>query len=166
MAIDDDLIQIARQEERLQFARFDERDAWAVGERLKTLAEERHAAVAIEVGFFGRPLFFHAMAGTTPDNVEWIRRKRNVVQRFHRSSYAVGLRVQQQGETLTERWGLPVSDYAAKGGGFPLTLDGTGCIGLIGVSGLPQREDHELVVAALADLLRQPIEELALADAG
>lgn len=162
MSVEADVIQIARQEERLQFAHFDAREAWNVGERIKTTAEARHQQVAIEIGLFGQRLFFYAMPGTTPDNAEWIRRKANVVARFHRSSYAIGRRLEQQGQSLEGRWGLPTGDYAAKGGAFPITLDGTGCVGFVGVSGLPQRQDHELVVAALADVLRQPIDELAL----
>ena len=43
-----------------------------------------------------------------------------------------------------------------------LKLIGTGCVGTITVSGLPQRQDHELVVEALAGLLGQPLGELAL----
>lgn len=162
MSIESDAIQIARQEERLQFGHFDAREAWVVGERIKTTAEARHEQVAIEVALFGQRLFFYAMPGTTPDNAEWIRRKANVVARFHRSSYAIGRRLEQQGQSLEERWGLATRDYAAKGGAFPITLDGTGCVGFVGVSGLPQRQDHELVVAALADVLRQSPEELTL----
>ncbi len=79
------------------------------------------------------------MAGTTPDNVDWIRRKRNVVQRFHRSSYAIGLQLAKQQTTLTEQVGVDARDYAAHGGCFPIRLHGTGCIGTITVSGLPQR---------------------------
>ncbi len=102
------------------------------------------------------------MPGTTPDNVEWIRRKRNVVQRFHTSSYAVGLRLQQKGTQLDEQVGIHPVDYAPHGGCFPLILRGTGCIGTITVSGLPQREDHALVIEALCQLLEQPLEQLAL----
>ena len=105
------------------------------------------------------------MPGTTPNNVDWIRRKRNVVQRFHRSSYAVGLELQQGQKTLADTIGVEARDYATHGGCFPINLRGTGCVGTITVSGLPQRDDHALVVEVLAEFLGQPLEELAL-DAG
>ena len=57
---------------------------------------------------------------------------------------------------------MDARDYAPHGGCFPIKLHGTGCIGTITVSGLPQRADHELIVEVLAELLEQPIEELAL----
>jgi uncharacterized protein (UPF0303 family) len=41
-------------------------------------------------------------------------------------------------------------------------LHGTGCIGTITVSGLPQRADHELIIEILAEFLEQPLKELAL----
>ena len=43
--------------------------------------------------------------------------------------------------------------YAAHGGAFPILLRGTGCIGTVAVSGLPQLEDHRLVVEALEAVL-------------
>jgi len=157
-----DLERIVLQEQRLQFERFDATTAWTLGMRLKQAAEARAVAVAIDIQLHGQPLFFYAMPGTTPDNVDWIRRKRNVVQRFQRSSYAVGLKLQQQQTTLEKTIGVDPRDYAPHGGCFPLSLVGTGCIGTITVSGLPQRQDHELVVEVLADLLGQPLGELAL----
>ena len=157
-----DLARIALQEERLQFERFDAAAAWTLGTRLKAAAEARGAAVAIDIQLHGQPLFFYAMPGTTPDNIDWIRRKRNVVLRFHKSSYAVGLKLQQEQTTLYEKVGVDSRDYAAHGGCFPLKLKGTGCIGTITVSGLPQREDHELIVDVLAELLGQPRDELML----
>ena len=157
-----DLERIALQEQRLQFERFDATTAWALGTRLKEAAEARGIAVAIDIQLHGQPLFFYAMPGTTPDNVDWIRRKRNVVMRFQRSSYAVGLQLQQRQTTLEKQFGVDTRDYAPHGGCFPLNLRGTGCIGTITVSGLPQRQDHELVVEVLAQLLGQPFSELAL----
>lgn len=162
MTIEHDLARIALQEERLQFDRFDSSTAWTLGMRLKEAAETQQAAVTIDIQLHGRPLFFYAMPNTTPEQVDWIRRKRNVVLRFHRSSYAVGLQLQQEQTTLTEKVGVELRDYAPHGGCFPLILRGTGCIGTITVSGLPQREDHELIVAVLATMLGQPHAELML----
>ena len=159
-----DLDRIALQEQRLQFERFDATTAWALGARLKSAAEAHGFAVAIDIQLHGQPLFFYAMPGTTPDNVDWIHRKRNVVMRFQRSSYAVGLQLQQQQTSLEKQIGVDARDYAPHGGCFPLNLRGTGCIGTITVSGLPQRQDHALVVEVLAELLGQPLDELALAE--
>ena len=157
-----DLARIALQEQRLQFEHFDATTAWTLGARLKSAAEARGVAVAIDIQLHGQPLFFYAMPGTTPDNVDWIRRKRNVVLRFQRSSYAVGLQLQQRGTTLEQSIAVDPRDYAAHGDCFPLNLIGAGCIGTITVSGLPQRQDHELVVEVLAELLGQPLDELRL----
>jgi uncharacterized protein (UPF0303 family) len=161
MNIDQDLEKIALQEKRLQFKSFDAEMAWALGSALKAAAEKRRVAVAIDIQVSGHTLFSYAMAGTTPDNWEWIRRKRNVVMRYRRSSYAIGLKHQRAGTTL-ESSGLDVKDYAAHGGCFPILLEGTGCVGTITVSGLPQREDHALLVSVLQEYLHLTGEYLAL----
>jgi uncharacterized protein (UPF0303 family) len=112
---------------------------------------------------FGQPLFYAALDGTTPDNAEWVRRKSNLVARFHRSSYAMGLSLKVKNETLLEKFGLPVADYAAHGGSFPLAVAGAAVVGSVTVSGLPQRADHELVVEALCVELGCDYAELRLA---
>src|SRR6266850_220418 len=90
-------------------------------------AEKTQAAVAIDIQLHGFPLFSHAMAGTTPDNLEWIRRKRNVVTRYHRSSYAIGLKHERANTTLQGTTGLELKDYSTHGGSFPIFVAGTGC---------------------------------------
>lgn len=162
--LDNDLARIALQEDRLQFDQFTPETAWQLGIRLKQAVEVRGKAVAIDIQLTGQPLFFFAMPGTTPDNVDWIRRKRNVVHRYQRSSYAIGLELEQTQTTLLDRPWLDVQDHAAAGGCFPIRLRGTGFIGTITISGLPQREDHNVVVAVLADWLNVPIDKLALDD--
>ncbi|KVZ07213.1 heme-degrading domain-containing protein [Burkholderia ubonensis] len=158
-----DLQSIGAQEQALVFPRFDAARAWALGSRLHALAASRGHPVAIDIATFGQTLFFAALAGATPDNADWVRRKRNVVGHFRRSSYAIGLRMQQAGTTLADKHGLPVTEYSPHGGAFPLTVDGAGVIGSVTVSGLPQRADHELVVEALCAELGQDYAALALA---
>ena len=163
MGLNEDLERIALQERELQFSRLDAQTAWELGLRLRTMAAERGLAVVIDVRRFGQPLFYAAMEGTTPDNVEWVRRKSNVVARFHGCSYAAGLKEKAKNQTLVESQGLPLADYATHGGSFPLAVAGAGVVGSVTVSGLPQRADHELVVEALCGMLGKDYAELRLA---
>jgi uncharacterized protein (UPF0303 family) len=163
MGLSEDLERVALQERELVLPRLDAQAAWELGTRLRALATERGLAVVIDVRRFGQPLFYAALDGTTPDNPEWVRRKSNVVARFHRSSYSVGLGLKAKNRTLHEELGLPVADYAEHGGSFPLAVAGAGVVGSVTVSGLPQRADHELVVEALCAVLERDYAELRLA---
>jgi uncharacterized protein (UPF0303 family) len=161
MGLSEDLERIGLQERELQFESMNEQTAWEIGTRLRALAEERGLSVVIDVRRFGQPLFYTALEGTTPDNVEWVRRKTNVVARFHRSSYGVGLFLKSKNDSIEAR-GLPTADYASHGGSFPITVKNAGIVGCVTVSGLPQRADHELVVEALCGILNRRYDELKL----
>jgi uncharacterized protein (UPF0303 family) len=162
MSLDADLERIAQQERELRLSRLDAQVAWDLATRLREMALERRFALVIDVRRFSEQMFYVALDGTTPDNAEWVRRKSNVVARFHRSSYAVGLTQKSKGTTLLERYGLSVADYAADGGSFPLAVEGTGVVGSVTVSGLPQRDDHNLVVEALCAILGREYASLRL----
>lgn len=162
MSISDDLARIALQERSLQFPFFDEDAAWRLGSRLRSLAVERGLGIVIDIRRPAQPLFFAALGGTTPDNAEWVRRKSNVVFRFHRSSLAIGLDLEQRQTSMQERWGLAAADYASHGGSFPILVAKTGCIGAVTVSGLAQRDDHNLAVEGLAAELGQDFGALRL----
>jgi uncharacterized protein (UPF0303 family) len=129
---------------------------------LREIGMARQFLIVVDVRYFGQPLFYSALPGSVPDNAEWIRRKSNTVARFHRSSYRVGLSLQRDGTTLLDRFALPSSEYASHGGAFPVHVKDAGIIGSIGVSGLPQRDDHELVVEALCLTLNRDYASLAL----
>ena len=164
MSMEDDISRIGLQEERLRFPRFDAAVAWELGLRLKDVADSRKVSVAIDISTSAYTLFSHAMDGATPDNAEWVRRKRNVTMRFFRSSYAIGLELKRDGRTLEEKYGLSHADYMAHGGCFPVRLAGSDlCVGAITVSGLPQREDHDLLTRTLAAYVGVPETEIALA---
>jgi uncharacterized protein (UPF0303 family) len=162
MAITDDIARIALQEQELQFPGFDEETAWRLGGRIRALAVARGHGLVVDVRRVGQPLFYSALPGTTPDNVEWVRRKSNVTARFHRSSYAIGREMEGKKSNLQERYGLPLTDYASHGGSFPLRVKGAGFIGSVTVSGLPEREDHQLAVEALCAELGRPFDTLRL----
>jgi uncharacterized protein (UPF0303 family) len=153
MGVSEDLERIAHQERELVLPQFNETIAWELGSSIHAMATERGLGVVIDIRRFGQPLFYAALSGTTPNNPDWVRRKGNVVARFHCSSYAVGLNLARKNETLQDKCGMPVAEFAPAGGSFPLRVAGAGVIGSITVSGLPQRGDHELVVEALSAYL-------------
>lgn len=152
MGLGEDIERIALQERELHLPRLDAQIAWELGWRLRTMAIERSLAIVIDVRRFGQQLFYAALEGTTPDNPEWVRRKTNVVARYHRSSYGMGLQLKLKAQTLEER-GHAIADFAAHGGSFPLYVENAGIVGSVTVSGLAQRADHELVVEALCAIL-------------
>jgi uncharacterized protein (UPF0303 family) len=149
MAAEDDLAIIARQEKELVFDGFDEARAFALGSLVRGMALERGLGVVIDIRFWNRPLFFAATAGVDAGNHEWVRRKVNAVQRFLKSTYRLMLEMKRPDGDLHPRHGLSIEDYVLAGGAFPISVRGLGPVGVIAVSGLPQREDHKLVVEAL-----------------
>jgi uncharacterized protein (UPF0303 family) len=147
------LQELKQQEQEIQFASFSNDTALAVGMALLEEARKRGKSVAIDITRSGQQLFHFAMAGTAIDNGEWVKRKNRVVQRFGHSSYYVGISLKNAGQTIEEKYLLPESEYAAHGGAFPLIIKNVGVVGTITVSGLPQQEDHELVVTTLRGFL-------------
>ncbi|MEU2061734.1 heme-degrading domain-containing protein [Streptomyces sp. NPDC013455] len=141
--------ELEAQQRRLVFGRFTHDDAWRLGSLLVRLARERELPVAIDIHRAGQQLFHAALPGSTPDNDAWIIRKRRVVERYGAPSYLVGARFRAKGTTFEESSRLDADAYAAHGGSFPVTVEGAGVIGSVTVSGLPQLQDHRLVVEAL-----------------
>lgn len=165
MGLQEDIERVAMQEQELVLPRLDAEIAWQIGTQLRTMALERGLSIVADVRRFGQPLFYMALDGTTPDNPEWVRRKSNVVARFHRSSYGVRLKLLKQNETLPSKQGLPIADFAEHGGSFPLRVAGAGVVGSVTVSGLEGREDHGMAVEALCRVLGRDYTELRLVPA-
>jgi uncharacterized protein (UPF0303 family) len=157
-----DLARLAEQEERLQLPALDADVAWAIGTQLRAMALARGAAVTIEIRIGADTVFFHAMRGAAPANADWARRKRNVSELLDQSSYRVGRQLALELATIEAKMGLPTRDYATHGGSVPLRVNGTR-LGTVTISGLPQRDDHEMVVEVLAALAGVPLVQIALA---
>jgi uncharacterized protein (UPF0303 family) len=144
-----DLAELLAEEERLQLPSLSETDAIAIGQLLLARAVARALAVTVEVRRAGRVVFRAALPGTTSDNDEWIAGKAAVVERFGHSSWGIRQRYLARGTTFEEATGLSRPAYAPHGGGYPLAVRGTGVVGVALVSGLPQEQDHALIVEVL-----------------
>jgi uncharacterized protein (UPF0303 family) len=143
------LADLAAEEEDLQFAGFTNDDAWDLGAALVAAARQDGAPVAVDISRHGHQLFHASLPGTSPDNDSWIQRKTRVVQRFGHSSLYVRQASIERGTTFEAEFGLDPALYAAHGGAFPVVVRSVGPVGAVVVSGLPQLEDHRMVVAAI-----------------
>ncbi len=143
------LDELEEQERTLVLESFDDDDAWVLGSALREAAVAQGLPVAISVRRNGQRLFHTALPGASADNDDWLDRKCAVVDRYGRSSLRVGEQFRVGGKSFDTDSRLDTSRYAAHGGAFPIIVRGTGCVGTVAVSGLPQREDHRLVVETL-----------------
>jgi uncharacterized protein (UPF0303 family) len=153
--MNDPLEALLRQEEELRFASFDEIDAWELGFLFVERARLDNLSITVDISTKDKILFHYSCPGTNPDNDQWIIRKKNLVNRFGHSSWYFGQKLIQDGTSLEKRFYVSEKDFAPHGGCFPLAIKGTGIIGTITVSGLPQEEDHALVVHIIAEYIRK-----------
>ena len=147
------LDELAAEEAELQFSAFTEDDAWTLGRAMVATARAAGAPVAIDITRHGHQLFHAALPGSSPDNDRWIERKARVVDRFGHSSLYMRTLCARDGSTLEEEFLLDGREFAAHGGAFPLLVRGVGPVGTVVVSGLPQVDDHRMVVTALREHL-------------
>ena len=153
--MDDLIAELVAQEERLRFTRFDNDDAWTLGSLLVRLGKERGLPITIDIRRHGHQLFHAALPGTAPDNDRWIERKVRVVERLNASSFLVGRRMAAKGQAMDAAYGVDPADFATHGGAFPIRIVDVGVVGVVTVSGLPQADDHALVVEALGLFLQR-----------
>ncbi len=150
-SLEQELKRVEAEERELVLESFDNQDALDLGLSLVEKARARKLPIAIDVERCGQRVFHAAMPGSSPDNAHWIERKKRLVNRTYRSSYSTGLRLRVEQRTLAEKLALDEKDYAPHGGCLPLVVDRVGFVGTVTVSGLPQRDDHQLVVEALRE---------------
>lgn len=153
MSVADDIARIIAQEKRLVFERFDEATAFAIGATIRQRALDESLSLVVDVRLWDRQLFYAAMPGTTCDNPDWVRRKANTVKRLFKSSYRVVLEQARDDRMFPPHRVMSVDDYAMAGGGFPITVAGLGPVGCITVSGLKERDDHQVVVDGICSVL-------------
>ena len=153
--MDNILEQLLQEEQELQFAKFNEATAWQIGSQLVEQGINKSLPITIDITRGSHQLFHASLPGTSSDNDEWVKRKVRLVYRFGHSSFYMGQLLKSKGKRIEDAYLLSESEYAPHGGCFPIILKNTGMIGTITISGLPQEEDHKLVVQAIRDYLAQ-----------
>jgi uncharacterized protein (UPF0303 family) len=148
---DDDLLaRLLAEEEELQFDAFTNDTAWELGHALVDAARRDGLSVTVDIRRGEQQLFHYALPGTAADNDAWIERKNRVVRRFGHSTFAMRA---AEGDAFAENYLLDPTLFAAHGGAFPVIVRDVGVVGTVTVSGLPQEEDHRLVVSVLRAFL-------------
>jgi uncharacterized protein (UPF0303 family) len=143
--------ELLKQEEDFSFSSFTNEDAIALGQEMLKIATSQKAPVIIQVRI-GQQIIFHtALAGTTTENDWWINRKARIVEKFNHSSMYVRVSFEEKNQTFEEHSGLDNELFAAHGGGFPINVVGQGVVGVALVSGLPQVEDHKMIIQGLTN---------------
>lgn len=153
MSKETDIALIRKQETELVFAEFNEFVAHSLGERIRERALRENLVIVVDIRTWDRQLYFAAMPGTTADNSEWVRRKANMVRQTQKASYRPVLENKTDADHFLPRRGLDNADFVLAGGGFPIRVKGAGVIGCITVSGLHERDDHQLAVDAICEEL-------------
>ncbi|KAF3389463.1 hypothetical protein F1880_003623 [Penicillium rolfsii] len=169
------------------FRTFTAETAWTLGTALRTRllslppSTRKPALISISLSTAtstGAPNILFQCAtetGTTPDNENWVRRKRNTVLRWGMSSWAMRMKIASglgNGATASANeveaafvkkfalasssGGAVADEYAIHGGGYPIRVRGVeGVIGVVVVSGLKQEDDHAVVVETIKQVIEQ-----------
>ncbi len=148
--VPDDLL---AQEARLALPSFSEQDALDLGALVAGRGLAAGLAITVEVRRAGRVVYRAALPGSDAAQDGWIVRKARVVEHGGHATMYERVRYESADTTFEQATGLPESEYAAHGGGFPLSMAEGGLAGILLISGLPQVQDHELAVACLEEFL-------------
>ncbi len=148
------LDELLQEESEIVLPALSEQVAYDLGRRATDAAWDEGLTVVVGIWRGEHQLFHAALPGSTQDNDEWLQRKGRTVKRFEHSSLYMGQLCRDQDTTLPDKFLLPASEYAAHGGAVPLRVEGAGVVGWVGVSGLPQLDDHSFVVRILREYLR------------
>ncbi len=148
------LDRLQSEEKELQFDSFSNSLALELGLFLVNKAGKDGLSLAVHIDRYGQCLFHHALDGTTIDNDKWMAGKIRVVYHYQHSSFHIGRLLEDKDKSISRDYFLDPKEYRPFGGAFPLFLRNAGIIGVVAVSGLPERDDHEFLVRALREFLK------------
>lgn len=144
-----ELDEIVKKECQFTFDHFDFKMAREIADEIIYEARKNNQQICMEIFCFNKILVQYSMDGCTPDNNNWLFRKRNAVLHFHHSTYYLWVKNKKDASNLVTKYGLKLSDYCIVPGGFPIIMKNGSLIGSISVSGLADAKDHELIINVL-----------------
>jgi uncharacterized protein (UPF0303 family) len=126
-------------------------DALRLGQWLAAEGTARALPILIDIRTPQMTLFRAVLPGAGALNDQWARRKSNTAFLFGAASLLVQHRLKAAGKTLDHHGCTP--DRFAENGGAVALVTAQGVQAVATVSGLPQLEDHRLVVAGITATL-------------
>ena len=151
---------LERQEELLRFDSFTNQDARRLGNILADIAAENPTPTTVRVCIGDTVVFQYTDSPEEDVRLGWVSRKYNLIRKTGHSSMHACVRNRKLGE-LAEL-AADTDTYGFGCGGFPIRLKGeplteensvSSIIGCVALSGLPDPQDHDLVVRALEQFL-------------
>ena len=148
--IDGVIALVEQQEHDLVFSTFTHDDAWRLGCLLVELAQERDLPVTVDIR--------RGTAAALPRRPPGDDAGQRQLGRAQGPGGASGSGRRRTSSACAPRPRAPrsrrsttcrCSEFAAHGGAFPVRVRDVGIVGVVTVSGLPQADDHALVVEAL-----------------
>jgi uncharacterized protein (UPF0303 family) len=153
MSLEKSIEIMEEQEKILVFPHFNRTDAWDLGHVFAGITGEKELPAPVCIRLLsGLIVFQWAGEGTNCDNEYWMMRKFRLVRDLEKSTLLSAACFKKKGETLESR-GLDPHLYAAAGGGFPVRIKDSGLVAVVTVSGLPQVEDHALLIEGISRYL-------------
>ncbi|KAF8073430.1 hypothetical protein FPV67DRAFT_1666198 [Lyophyllum atratum] len=148
------LDEITFQQDTLIFPHFTALDAFELGIHLRSTILGAHPStpVSIRISLPTLQVLFATLTcgPGIPDTESWLTRKTNTVLRYGCSSLYLGEKLRAKGgkgDRVSEMAPVDDGEYACHGGAFPVRVRGVeGVVAVVAVSGLPQVEDHKVVV--------------------
>ena len=149
---------LEQQEQELVFDSFTNSDALKLGTILAGKIEQYEEPLTVRI-FIGDVIVYqYTKAGDEEFRFGWTYRKYQLVKKTGHSSMHSRIRAQFLGE-FADLTAQP-EVYGFGCGAFPITVKGKGIIGAATVSGLPDPDDHPIVVHAIEELLGKKTAEL------
>ena len=134
---------------KIEVDNFSNRIALEMGLKILDLAKSRNQHIAVEICRLNHTVFIYIDDSLPADKHNWLRRKANIAKLLEESSLSVKNDMKEGNLTLDKTFGLDEKDFLVRGGSIPIFVKNAGMMATITVSGLPDVEDHNIIIDAL-----------------